>query len=171
MKIRYEDASEQNVISEVIHAAFTGHPMHEPGTEPFEHLIVSRLRERGELSLSLVAEIDGMVVGHIALSPATVGGKHNGWFVLGPVGVLPAFQGKGVGSALVVESVSRLREQGEAGVVLVGDPGLYSRFGFKWYEALRYPGVPSEYVMALPLKDHSPSGDILVSPAFCSQNS
>ncbi|MBU1001676.1 MAG: N-acetyltransferase [Proteobacteria bacterium] len=83
-----------------------------------------------------------------------------------PVGVLPSQQGKGIGSALIREALAQLRSSGAAGVVLVGDPGFYKRFGFKNLDALSWGHVPAEYVLALPFKGEAPAGEINPHRAF-----
>lgn len=166
MIIRNEHTADLGSISEIHYAAFKGHPQHEPGAEPTEHRIVERLRDAGALALSLVAEADGDPVGHIALSPAPVGSESSGWFLLGPVGVLPEHQGRGIGSALVRESIRLMRESGAAGVALIGDPGFYGRFGFASREGLTFKTVPPEYVLALSLNGSAPQGEVGHHEAF-----
>lgn len=131
-----------------------------------EHLIVDALRDAGALAVSLVAEVDGVVAGHIAFSEAIVGDAERGWFLLGPIGVLPARQGCGVGSVLVREGLDALRAEGALGCVLVGEPGYYGRFGFTPHEGLGYEGVPDEYVLGLMLSDVAPRGLIHAHQAF-----
>lgn len=166
MRIREEEINDRAIISRVHHAAFLNHPQHKPGAEPTEHLIVERLREAGALSLSLVYEENGEVIGHIAFSPVIIGETRQGWLLLGPVGVLPRWQRKGTGSALVREALSRLRTRGAAGVVLVGDPGFYGRFGFTAMQGPIWPGVPEEYVLALSFVKGAPAGTIGCHTAF-----
>lgn len=166
MRIRTEKNTDNEGISKVQYAAFKDHPMHQPGTEPVEHTIVERLRAAGALTLSLVLEEAGEIVGHIAFSAASMGATPGDWHLLGPVGILPAHQRKGLGSALVGEALRLLREGGAAGVVLVGDPAFYQRFGFRAVEGLTWPGVPSQYVLALPLTGVAPQGDIVGHAAF-----
>ncbi|MFP5240379.1 MAG: GNAT family N-acetyltransferase [Acidobacteriota bacterium] len=166
MQIRKEQHGDDPRITQIQYAAFKGHPMHPPGTGPFEHHIVEKLRADGALTLSLLAELDGQAVGHIALSPAAVGQDEEGWFLLGPVGVLPEHQGRGVGSALVKEALARMRGAGARGVVLVGDPGFYGRFGFASLPGLEYPGVPGQYVLAVMFGGEAPQGAIAAHKAF-----
>lgn len=169
MHIRDERPGNEQDSRAIIHieyTAFKGHPMHAPGAEPTEHRIVERLRASGDLTLSLLAEVDGEPVGHVALSPAVVGADAAGWYLLGPVGVLPPMQGRGIGSALIREALRRLREAGALGVVLVGDPGYYARFGFARVPGLGYPGVPDQYVLAVRFGDRLPQGDIIAHAAF-----
>ncbi|EHJ48965.1 GCN5-related N-acetyltransferase [Solidesulfovibrio carbinoliphilus subsp. oakridgensis] len=166
MHIREERPEDVSRISPIQYAAFQGHPMHAPGAEPTEHHIVERLRASGALALSLLAEAGGEAVGHIALSPAAVGEEPDGWLLLGPVGVLPRRQGQGIGSALVRESLRRARGSGAAGIVLVGDPGFYGRFGFGNVPGLVYRGVPDQYVLAVCFGDQAPAGEIVAHAAF-----
>jgi len=105
-------------------------------------------------------------VGHVALSPAVVGDDLDGWHLLGPVGVLPRLQGQGIGSGLVRESLRQIRGIGATGVVLVGDPGFYTRFGFVSVPGLIYPGVPGQYVLAACFGGKAPQGEILAHKAF-----
>lgn len=166
MILRDEQAKDRERISQIHHAAFKGHPAHPPGAEPVEHLIVERLRRAGALTLSLVAEEGRELLGHIALSPARVGTAAVGWLLLGPVGVSPERQGAGVGSALIREALERARVQGALGVVLVGDPAYYQRFGFTTAPGLVHAGVPGQYVLALPFSDAAPTGAIIAHEAF-----
>lgn len=166
MLIRDELNSEVDRISQIQYAAFKGHPMHAPGAEPTEHLIVERLRTSNALSLSLLAEENGEAVGHIAMSPATVGEAKQGWYLLGPVGVVPSRQRAGIGSALVRESLKQMQKKGAEGVVLVGDPAFYGRFGFKNISGLTYAGVPDQYVLGLSFTDKEPKGEITAHDAF-----
>jgi putative acetyltransferase len=98
-----------------------------------EARLVDELRKGGNLWISLVAEFDGQVVGHIAFSPVTVGGMPTDKKGLGlaPVAVLPSHQRRGIGSALIVEGLNFCREQGYGFVVLLGHPEYYPRFGFR----------------------------------------
>jgi len=160
---QYGDAAR---ITDIHYAAFKGHPMHKLGAEPVEHRIVEHLRAQSALSLSLLAEDGGEAVGHIAFSPAVVGDNTGGWYLLGPVGVIPARQGQGIGSALIREALERLRRNKAAGVVLVGDPAYYERFGFASIPGLTYAGVPDQYVLALSLNGEQPKGGISAHEAF-----
>ncbi len=100
--------------------------------QPDEGDLVERLRERCRELLELVAVRDGKVVGHILFSPATVSCQERTvkGAALGPMAVLPAYQGQGIGSALVRRGVAMLREQGCPFVVVLGYPEFYGRLGF-----------------------------------------
>lgn len=131
-----------------------------------EHLIVDALRAAGALSVSLVAVLDGEIVGHAAFSPALVGDASTGWYLLGPLAVLPEHQGRGIGSLLVEAGLERLKACDARGCALVGDSGYYSRFGFRIFPGLVYAGVPGEHVLGLPLGADAPTGEIRAHEAF-----
>ena len=162
--IRLETPADLAAIAELHRAAFAGNP-HSDGSEP---AIVDRLRGRGRLALSLVAAApDGSVLGHCAFSPVVVDGADVGWMGLGPLGVLPAAQEQGVGTALVEAGLARLRANGVPGCVVLGDPDYYRRFGFERDTRLRYPGAPPEYFMAvLLLGEMVPAGVVRYDDAF-----
>ncbi len=162
IEIHPEVSREIDDIRDINVAAFRDHPI----SRQTEHLIVDALRDAGALEVSLVAESEGRSVGHIAFSKATVGDSESGWFLLGPVAVLPDLQGRNIGSALVEAGLAELRSRGARGCVLVGDPGFYSRFGFETFPDLAYAGVPNEYVLALPFKESVPRGGIVANTAF-----
>jgi putative acetyltransferase len=166
VRIRPEQPRDLAAIRALVYQAFLDDPHREPGTPPIEHEIVDRLRARGALALSLVAEVDGEVIGHIAFSPVRVDGADVGWFGLGPVAVHPDRQGQGAGRALIEEGLARLRARGGGGVVLVGEPALYGRFGFRADARLTYEGVPPQYFLVLPLGDLVPRGAVSYDDAF-----
>ncbi len=162
MIIRKEHNSDVEPIFEVTRAAFENHP-HSQQTEQF---IVNALRAAEALTLSLVAEIDGKVVGHIAFSPVTDSGGDRHWYGLGPVSVLPEHQRQGIGKALIVEGLSSLKDLGAQGCVLVGDPQYYQRFAFRNYPEIIYEGAPQEYVLALPFTENQPRGIVEFHEGF-----
>lgn len=162
MIIRPERETDLPAIDRINLEAFKDHPY----SHQTEHLIVRALRAAGALTLSLVAEAEGEVVGHIAFSPALIDGQDLGWYTLGPVAVLPGHQGQGIGAALVREGLDGLNALGAKGCVLVGDPGYYKRFGFRNLLSLRVDDVPPDYFMGLPLVGDIPSGLVTHHPAF-----
>jgi len=95
-----------------------------------EARIVGALRSSGAVLLSLVATVDGEVVGHIMYSPVVVGEKIRG-VGLGPMAVLPEYQRQGIGSRLVEAGNRRLKATGWPFIVVLGHPEYYPRFGFK----------------------------------------
>jgi putative acetyltransferase len=80
-------------------------------------------------SFALVAEEEGAIVGHVQFSRAWVG--ETAVLALGPVGVLPDRQGRGIGSELILAGLEEARARREAAVILLGDPAFYPRFGFE----------------------------------------
>ncbi len=160
--MRTETPADHAAIREINIAAFAVHPF----SRQTEHLIVEGLRADDALTISLVAESEGRVTGHIAFSPAPIGGQDLGWFLLGPVAVRPDSQRRGIGSALVRAGLAELRNRNASGCVLVGDPAFYTRLGFQQAEGLTYPGVPPEVVLCLPLAGAEPKGEVAHHPAF-----
>ena len=162
MIIRNEKKSDIEVISEITIAAFKNCP-HGNHTEQF---IISALRAANALAVSLVAEIEGRVVGHIAFSPVTISGHSCDWYGLGPVSVLPDYQKQGIGKSLVHEGLRLLRASGAKGVVLVGEPKYYERFGFRNLPDLILEDVPQEYFLALPFGENKSRGVVVFHEAF-----
>ena len=134
MEIRDERAGDEDAIRRVHREAFGGH---------MEARLVDLLRDRGKAIVSLVAVEAGDVVGHVLFSPVNVDGPEAARALgLAPVGVLPAFQGCGIGSSLIREGLSRCVSASYDFVVLVGAPAYYARFGF---QAGRPLGLDNEY--------------------------
>ena len=160
--IRDETYADVTAITEVTVAAFkslevSGH------TEQF---IIEALRADNALSISLVAEIDGRVLGHIAFSPLTISDGTQNWYGLGPVSVLPEFQRQGIGKALIQEGLSRLKDMNARGCCLVGHPDYYRKFGFKNVSDLVCEGIPREVFFALSFDGHMPHGEVSFHEAF-----
>ncbi|OAA37602.1 Ribosome-inactivating protein [Beauveria brongniartii RCEF 3172] len=122
IKIRAEEPGDVDMIRLLNDQAFEK-MQHSNGNES---AIVDSLRERGALTLSLVATVDNEVVGHVAYSLVTIDDKDEGWFGLGPVAVRPSKQGSGIGSALIRAGLHDLRTanaRGTAGPRLYRPPG------------------------------------------------
>lgn len=131
-----------------------------------EQDLVNALRDVGALSLSLVAEQDRKVVGHILLSPATHESGEEGWFALGPVSAEPALQQRGIGGALIAEAKAWMASRAARGCILVGDPAYYPRHGFLPAPAHAPDGEPPEYFMVLVLEGAIPVGRFSFHEAF-----
>jgi len=101
--IRSETDADASAISEVTVAAFKTLAI----SNHTEQFIIEALRAAKALAVSLVAETDGRVIGHIAFSPVTVSDGTRDWYGLGPVSVLPTYQRQGIGKALMREGLSR----------------------------------------------------------------
>jgi putative acetyltransferase len=161
--IRSEKPTDKGAIRKVTAEAFAGKPY----SNQTEHLIVNALRDAGALSLSLVAEINKQVVGHIGFSLVTINGKAVDWYGIGPVSVSPEYQRQGIGSKLIQAGLAGIREAGAKGCVLEGSPQYYQRFGFKTYPALIYESAPApEYFMALPFYDEVSHGKVEFHKSF-----
>ena len=162
MIVRTERAGDIDAIRSLTETAFKAAP-HADGTE---HVIIDRLRAAGALTLSLVAEADGAVVGHVAFSPVTVSDGSAGWYGLGPISIDPARQGEGIGGKLIHEGLDRLKAIGATGCVLLGDPAYYSRFGFEPDVRLTLEGVPPEYFMRVAFSPVYGEGTVSYHPGF-----
>ncbi len=164
--IRDELPSDFSSIDEVNRAAFE----HDPHSLHNEQAIVRALRAAGLLTISRVAELDGQVAGHVAISPVSISDSTPGWYGLGPVAVTPGYQGRGIGQKLVREALGRLRSLGGAGCVVLGNPKYYSRFGFRPNPALVLPGVPPEYFQTLTFTGTEPKGEVTYHESFCAES-
>lgn len=162
MIIRKEEPADQDAITRVTAAAFKNHPI----SRQTEHFIVKALRQSHALTLSLVAEINGQVIGHIAFSPITISDSAKDWYGVGPVSVLPDHQRQGIGKALINEGLSSLKTMSAKGCALVGPPEYYNRFGFKNYPEMIYEGIPQEVFLALPFAEDIPKGIVYFHEAF-----
>lgn len=162
MEIRSEQPGDYQAIFQLTTDAFASMSFSD-GTEP---AIIDDLRAAGDLTLSLVAVKDGILVGHIAFSPVSIGNFKNGWYGLGPVSVQPELQRTGIGSALINEGLCILREMGAEGCALTGNPDYYHRFGFISDGCVQYEGLESRYVQWISFGDQRPNRQLVFSPAF-----
>jgi putative acetyltransferase len=154
--------SDVHAIGDLIRSAFSGMPY----AEGDEAELVDALRAQGALSVSLVAESEGTIVGQVAFSPARASGGRLGWYALGPLAVLPTHQRRGIGSALVHAGLDAISELGAGGCILVGDPSYYSRFGFQLSPENTPPGQPAAFFMVKLLRGQLPVGPIRFHEAF-----
>lgn len=162
IKIRGETSSDAPIIEALTASAF----LNAAHTSHTEQYIVGALRRAGMLAVSLVAEADGVVIGHIAISPVSISDGASGWFGLGPISVLPQYQRRGIGSQLMREALRLLRERGAAGCVVLGEPEYYGRFGFRADPNLVLPGVPAEYFQTVSFDSSRPRGSVTYHEAF-----
>lgn len=160
--IRDESAADRAAISAVTAAAFETLEI----SSHTEQFIIEALRAADALTVSLVAELDKRVVGHIAFSPVKMSEGTQGWYGLGPVSVHPDFQRKGIGKALVKEGLARLKRLGAKGCCLVGHPQYYRQFGFENVDGLIHEGVPPEVFFVLSFNGTIPQGDAVFHEGF-----
>ena len=148
--VRVEQSSDAAAIDHVLKSAF-------PTDQ--EARLVGRLRNHQQLRLSLVAEIDGVMVGHIGFSEVTIAGSIARSIGLGlaPLSIVPELQRRGLGAQMIGEGLSACERLGAGFVVVLGEPEYYHRFGFRSAESF---GLENEYgaseeFMALELKTAS----------------
>jgi putative acetyltransferase len=160
--IRTETDVDVGTITEVTIAAFKTLEI----SNHTEQFIIEALRAAKALTVSLVAEMDGRVIGHIAFSPVTISDGTPNWYGLGPVSVLPEHQRKGIGKALIKEGLSRLKDMNARGCCLVGHPDYYRKFGFRNMPGLVHEGVPQDVFFALSFDGHTPQGTVAFHEGF-----
>ena len=128
-----------------------------------EARLVDKLREENAVTLSLVAILDGKIVGHILFSPVTITNADFQWQAvgLGPMAVLPYYQNQHIGSALIRSGLDELRDLGHDVVIVLGHPEYYPRFGFKPSKPFGIQweiNVPDEVFMVAELREESLNG-------------
>jgi putative acetyltransferase len=160
--IRSETNADVDAITEVTVAAFKTLEI----SRHTEQFIITALRDAKALTVSLVAEVDGRVIGHIAFSPVSISDGTKNWYGLGPVSVLPAYQRLGIGEALILEGLSRLKDLNAQGCCLAGHPDYYRKFGFKNIPGLVHEGVPQEVFFALSFDGRYPQGTVAFHEGF-----
>jgi len=152
--VRDEAPADVDAVRDVVTRAFD---------QPAEAILVDALRKAGKATISLVAERDGRVVGHVLFSPVTLAEAPHAPFASGlaPLAVLPEHQKHGAGSALVRAGLARCRSAGHAFVVVLGRPAYYGRFGFVDAERYRLHSeyhVPPGIFQVLEIAPHGLSG-------------
>jgi len=162
MVIRDEKPSDREVISDGTSAAFRNLAI----SNHTEQFIIRALRDAGALTVSLVAEMDGRVVGHIAFSPVTISDGSSDWYGLGPISVLPECRRQDIDSALMREGLAIVKSRGGKGCALVGDPRYYKRFGCRNDPDLIHKGIPQEVFLVLPFGEEKAGGTVDFHAAF-----
>ncbi len=160
--IRNETKDDIRAITEVTVEAFKTLEV----SDQTEQYIIEALRAANALTLSLVAEVGGKVVGHIAFSPVTISDGTMHWYGLGPVSVLPEYQRRGIGKALIQEGISKLKDLGARGCCVVGHPQYYKKFGFENFAGLVLEGVPQEVFFAISFDGRIPHGHVTFHEGF-----
>jgi putative acetyltransferase len=165
LRIRREIEADFPAIAEVTEAAFG---------QPDEARLVEAIRSCDEFvpELTLVAEEDGRIVGHVMFSYSAVEGSDARLLQLSPLSVAPDRQGEGIGAALTRKALRLADERGEPLVLVLGHPTYYPRFGFRpastFGLAAPNPEWPDEAFMAVPLTAYNPSirGRVRFAPPF-----
>ena len=153
--IRSETSNDHDAIRDIHRLAFG---------RPDEAKLVDDLRQRGDAVISLVAERDNRVIGHVLFSKLKAPMKALG---LAPVAVHPSFQKQGVGAALIREGLAQAKKEGWLCVFVLGDPAYYGRLGFRVESAKAYSSPYSgDHFMALPFNDVPNTGEIIYPEPF-----
>ena len=171
--IRKEIPKDHNWVIELTAKAFETMPF----SEGDEDKLVARLRNAPGFipELSLIAELDGLIVGHILFTPLVIdnGQQQFESLVLGPVSVLPEFQKQGIGGKLIRAGHQKAVELGFRSVILIGHPEYYPRFGYKpastWGIKTHYELPSDDVFMAVELTDgalKNVSGMVIFPPEF-----
>lgn len=160
LRIRTEDPEDRSAIHALLAAAFGGRA---------EADLVDNLRKADDLTLSLVACTD-RAIGHIAFSPLALADPRDiKAYALAPVAVLPAFQNRGIGAALIEDGLQRLADAGADLVLVLGEPDYYGDFGFRAEDATNlvtpYDG-PYLQALFLTEKGRTAQGPVTYAPAF-----
>jgi putative acetyltransferase len=163
MIIRAERPEDQPAVARLNREAFGG---------PGEAELIDRLRRDGLVAVSLVAEADGEIIGHILLSrlEAEIGGRRLAALALAPMAVAPARQRQGIGSVLVLAAIAAARDCGAQLILVLGHTQFYRRYGFSSEKAamLNNP-FQTDAFMALELAPdilQGPPGSVSYPPAF-----
>lgn len=146
--VRAETAADERAVRDVLTAAFE---------QPLEADLVDALRGTPWWQISLVAEVDGAVVGHVLLTDVELAGRPV--LALGPIGVLPAHQGSGVGSELMTAALAAAAGTDRGLITLLGEPAYYRRFGFvagTEYGVVDPFGAPAGYYQVITLPAYTP---------------
>jgi putative acetyltransferase len=160
--LRNETSVDASAISEVTVAAFNTLAI----SNHTEQFIIEALRADNALTVSLVAEMEGRVIGHIAFSPVTISDGTPDWYGLGPVSVLPEYQRQGIGKALIREGLAQLRGMHARGCCVVGHPEYYKKFGFDNVPKLVHEGVPPKVFFAMSFDGNIPQGTVTFHEEF-----
>jgi putative acetyltransferase len=151
ISIRHEKPEDIPFVSSVLEKTFK---------RDAEARLAGKLRQACADCLSLVADDNGTIVGHIMFTPVLItNGKKIQGMGLAPMAVLPSRQRQGIGSLLVNSSLQLLREKGCPYVIVLGHPDYYPRFGFqpasRFNIRSQWPGVPDEAFMLLVMDEEA----------------
>jgi len=155
--VRDESPRDWKAVYQVVSSAFG---------QLAEAELVEKLREGGDSVVSLVAEEDGQIVGHVLLSRMDAPFRS---LALAPVSVIPTKQRRGIGSALVKRAVDSARSKGWDAIFVMGDPNYYERFGFDREAAAGFTSpYAGRHFMVLRLSPSLPAttGELRHAPAF-----
>mgnify|MGYP001313678248 CR=1 FL=1 len=162
IELRLEEPGDFRRVEEITREAFWN--LHVPGCQ--EHFLAHQLRQSRDFiaELDMVALVDGELVGNIMYTHAEIrqGEAVAGKVVcFGPVSVLPEWQGKGIGGALIRRTLAEAARMGFGAVLIYGDPAYYQRFGFRATRAFGITTPDGRFVdplMGLELREGALAG-------------
>jgi putative acetyltransferase len=160
--IRLETPADTRAINDLTTRAFRGKPC----SDGDEQDLINALRDAGVLTLSLVADAAGLIVGHVAISPAFAADGSDGWYALGPIAVCPTLQRRGIGGRLIKDSMDRLIAMKARGCIVLGDTNYYPRHGFLPRPDLAPKDAPSAHYMIRALNGQTPETVVAFHPIF-----
>ena len=159
--LRKEEPKDFKTVFELIEKAFESEEM----SDHKEQFLVERLRKSNAFipELSLVAQIDEKIVGHILTTKLKIRNNTNEFdsLALAPVSVLPEYQGKGIGGKLIIETHKTAKELGYKSIILLGHEKYYPKFGYEQADkfGIELPfEVPKENCMAIELVENGLNG-------------
>jgi predicted N-acetyltransferase YhbS len=150
LTIRNERKEDYRTVEQLVREAFWN--LYVPGCN--EHYVLHNLRKSNDFvpELDFVAENEGQIVGQIAYTGGVIKDRETedrGIISFGPLSVLPAFQGRGIGSALITHTIALARDVGYLAICTYGDPRYYSRFGFRCAEKHDIKTADGKFAVAL----------------------
>lgn len=160
--IRDEQEGDAEAMFAMVQRAFDGHPY----SDGDEGHAINRLRDDGDLLVSLVVEDADEIIGQIAFSRANLSNGEEGWMVLGPIAIEPSRQGGGIGRALMAEGEARMRALGAKGITVLGNPKIYSRFGYVQHTPMTLEGELGEYLQVKSFGAEIPAATLTFAKAF-----
>ncbi|MBX7147298.1 MAG: N-acetyltransferase [Alphaproteobacteria bacterium] len=98
----------------------------------------------------VVENNDETLIGYSACSPVWIDNKDQNWYGLGPICIKPSYQKRGIGHILVKATLKNMENEGAHGIVVVGDPNYYKKFGFIYDSNLTFDNIPLEYFLVYP---------------------
>ena len=160
--VRSEEPSDIEPIHQLTRRAFHGKPY----SEGDEQDLIDALRGVGALTLSLVAEDSGAIIGHVAISPAFAADGTDGWYALGQISVEPAHQRQGIGGRLIKDSMEQLIALTARGCIVLGDTNSYPRHGFVPRPDLAPEDQPAQHYMVRALNGVPENTVVSFHPIF-----
>jgi putative acetyltransferase len=165
--VRPASPADRDAVRRVVGVAFGGERV---------PTLVEALVAAGDVLVVLVAEVEGVVVGHVQLNRCWVDARERlvDVAVLSPLATDPAYQGRGIGTALVAAAIEAARTAQEPAVFLEGDPGFYGHRGFVAGESLGFgrpsPRIPEPAFQVALLDDDLPRGPLVYCQTFWTQD-